>query len=354
MKNPRRATQDLTNASPSSPEEASTPDIKSLAVSTVKKSAPASKSSRLPETGRAIEFGSPDVSTPPAPSLNASSHKIACHSNMDTPVESATAQERCTPSTASSGTPATPPDINCSLSFNLSNRKVIKEFARALSTSSAKAPPSDVSSLASPALPDTPPVPPLSSVKKPPKKAVLGSPPTTPLIKQVPSGDSTSVGSTPPVPKMSSTKKPRKVMSPPVTPLLASASKKTLSRRERRGVQEEESPSTTRKIFEGKMDEDDDDEPVEDVKPKVIIERISENAYQAAPKLVRMQASLQGLNNLIAEVNGYFNENSCSSITEEAIVKLAEKRMLVMGLVHFGKLVMQKGEGSKKIYSTSK
>ena len=51
----------------------------------------------------------------------------------------------------------------------------------------------------------------------------------------------------------------RKAISPPSTPLLASASKKTIERRERRGTQKKESPSKVIELFSGKMEEEDEE-----------------------------------------------------------------------------------------------
>lgn len=135
---------------------------------------------------------------------------------------------------------------------------------------------------------------------------------------------------------MSSSKKSRKAISPPSTPLLASASKKTIERRERRGTQEKESPSKVIELFSGKMEEEDEEVVQED-----LITSIAKDDYDAAPRLVKMQAKLEPLNSLITSMNDYFRANSGTSIPETKAIELAQKRMMLMGLVHFGKLVIR-------------
>ncbi|GMH46996.1 hypothetical protein TrRE_jg10592 [Triparma retinervis] len=54
-----------------------------------------------------------------------------------------------------------------------------------------------------------------------------------------------------------------------------------------------------------------------------------------------MQAKLEPLNSLIANMNIYFRDNKASSIPEPKAIELAQKRMMLMGLVHFGKLVIR-------------
>jgi len=324
--------------------DVSSPAEPTFAVSTVKKAASTSKGAGGKDVGKTLKFGSPEVSTPPIPSLAASAVKASGKGRSPaTPVELQTGTpENCPPSNASTGTPATPPDINDSLSFSFSNKKAIKEFARSLSLSSRKAPMSDVSSFGSPA---TPPIPPVSRTKK--KNVTLGSPPSTPLLERVASKDTNSVGSTPPVPPMSSTKNARKPISPPSTPLLASASKAQIERRERRGEQEEESPGKVVELFSGKVDEEEVVVEQEADEEERLIADITKDEYNVAPRLVKMQAKLDPLNTLIANMNKYFKDNKTTSIPEPKAITIAKKRMMLMGLVHFGKLVISESKTNK-------
>jgi len=77
------------------------------------------------------------------------------------------------------------------------------------------------------------------------------------------------------------------------------------------------------------------------------IKMISDAEYSKAPRLVKMQAKQAGLNEAIPRFDRFFLENGGASICEEKAIELAGKKMMLMGICHFGRIVMTSADGEK-------
>jgi hypothetical protein len=285
------------------------PDLASPIVpqmSTIKK--PLREDHSTPVAQEKLGFGSPEVSTPEEPAMLRSTVKKS-RNGTNLTEESPPAVAAAERSSKSPETPETPGELETSLttSFVLSNKK---DLAREFNNTP--------SSLGSPdAL--TPPVPPMSSAKKR----------RTPLN-----------------------------MSPPGTPLLASASKKKLDASAKKGKQGKlENEAVAAQLF-GKVEEEEDQDESSSssgsVGPSVPpIRIISDEEYTKAPRLVQMQAKKDGLNAIVPKFDRWFMEaGRGAEMDEEIALELAGKKMMLMGLCHFGRLVMGSKDG-KKTYKPS-
>ena len=75
--------------------------------------------------------------------------------------------------------------------------------------------------------------------------------------------------------------------------------------------------------------------------------------WEKAPRLVKMQAKREPLNEIIAKFNDWFLLNpSIDDMDEKTANELAGKRMMLMGLCHFGRLCMQPCEDGTRRYKS--
>ncbi|GMH65565.1 hypothetical protein TL16_g04228 [Triparma laevis f. inornata] len=337
--------------------DAPTPEAPTMKRSTVKKA----PKSFVEEEKRKV-IGTPEMmSSPPMPVM-ASAKKVV----NSTPVVTA--------GSFVAGTPETSPCIDRSLA--VSTIKKAKNIEHSETPPAAETPPTSTQS--SPDLPTPPPLN-LASAKKVPAPMVnfaspelsVSTPPldaanlsltlsnTKSILRNLSLSSTksavSSLGSpevnTPSVVVRSSTKKARKNINPPNTPLLASASKKILDKRERHGREIEEEGGIVKGLFEA--GEGDEESVATPVAPLACLKLVAQDEWDKAPRLVKMQAKLEPLNEAVQNFNAYFEENVNKEEVEEGIaMDMSGKRMILMGLAHFGRLVMGEKNG-KKIYKAA-
>ena len=135
------------------------------------------------------------------------------------------------------------------------------------------------------------------------------------------------------------------------TPLLASASKKQLDKRERAGKEKQEKEGIVKGLFEGGAAEAGDEESVvSELAPLATLKLVTQDEWDRAPRLVKMQAKIEPLNEAVSRFNDWFGKNlNKEEVEEAAAMDLSGKRMILMGLAHFGRLVMGEKDG-KKVY----
>jgi hypothetical protein len=80
------------------------------------------------------------------------------------------------------------------------------------------------------------------------------------------------------------------------------------------------------------------------------IKIIGDAEYKDAPRLVKMQAKQAVLNDVVKKFDVWFLEHGGGEMGEEVALELAGKKMLLMGLCHFGRLIMTPTADGKKSY----